>query len=200
MKNFNALLVLFLIFSIPRISFAQDTVLKASPLRLLIGVAGEFGGDPVAEVSFTDGNTQSVPAGQGVSFLLGGQYQFPKAEKFLIRGSVGYKYITTMATNAHIRLTRVPVQLTANYMAAKKLRLSAGLVNHQVIQFKTDGIDEDTKFTGSTGPIFEIAYHGMGVTYTTMKYADPQNASYSANSFGVSFTTTISKGQFRRKS
>jgi hypothetical protein len=199
MKSFKPLLVLFFAFSLPHISFAQDTVLKATPLRFLIGVAGEFGGDPIAEISFTDGNTQSVKAGQGFTVLLGGQYQFPKAEKFLLRASAGYKYVTTMATNAHIRLTRVPIQLSANYMAAKKLRLSAGLVSHQVIQFKSDGIDQDRKFTASAGPIFEVAYAGVGITYTTMKYSDQQKASYSASSIGVSFTTTISKGQFRRK-
>lgn len=198
MKKFKALFILFIVFSASQISFAQTEV-KISPLRFLIGVTGEFGGDQVAEVSFTDGKTQSVKAGQGVALLLGGQYQFPKAEKILIRGSVGYKYVTTMATNANIRLTRIPLQLTANYMAAKKLRLSMGIVNHQVIQFKSDGLGEDGKFSGSTGPIFEVAYHGVGLTYTAMKYADPQNAKYSANSFGVAFTTTISKGQFKRK-
>ena len=98
-----------------------------------------------------------------------------------------------MATNAHIRLTRVPVILSANYMVAKKLRLSAGLTNHQVIQFKADGVGEDAKFKSAAGPIFEIAYHGIGLTYTTMNYKDSQNSSYSANSIGVSLSTTISK-------
>ena len=98
-----------------------------------------------------------------------------------------------MATNAHIRLTRVPIQLTANYMAAKKLRLSAGLANHQVIQFKSDGLGEDGKFKSSSGPIFEVAYSGIGLTYTGMTYKDSQNNGYSANSIGLAFTTTISR-------
>ena len=97
-----------------------------------------------------------------------------------------------MASNANIRLTRVPVVFSANYMAAKKLRLSAGMTSHQVIQFNADGLGEDAEFKSAAGPILEIAYRGIGLTYTAMTYKDSQNASYSANSIGVSLTTTIS--------
>jgi hypothetical protein len=191
MKTLTQLtLALFLIFS-AGLSFAQEVTNKPSPLRLLIGIAGEFGGAKVAEVSYTDGTSQSVLAGQGVSLMVGGQYQFPKAEKFLLRATVGYKYAATMASNANIRMTRIPLQLTANYMAAKKLRLSAGLANHQIIQFKSDGLSEDGKYKSPTGAIFEIAYSGIGLTYTAMKYNDTQDIGYSANSIGVSFTMTI---------
>ena len=188
---FRLTLVLLIITATQRTS-AQEVINKPSALRFLIGVAGEFGGDEIAVTRFTDGKTQSMSAGQGVSVAVGGQYQIPKAEKFLFRGTIGYKYITTMATNANIRLTRVPVVFSANYMATKKLRLSAGLTNHQVIQFKADGLGEDAKFKSATGPIFEIAYHGIGLTYTAMTYKDNQNSSYSANSIGLSLSTTIS--------
>jgi hypothetical protein len=191
MKTLTRLTLVLSLISAACFSYAQEVEKKLSPLRLIIGFAGEFGGDPVAEVSFTDGKTQKVLAGQGLSLIAGGQYQFPKAEKLLLRGTVGYKYVTTMASNANIRLTRVPIQLTANWMAAKKLRLSAGLANHQIIQFKSDGIGEDGKFKSSSGAIFEVAYSVVGLTYTAMKYKDPENFSYSANSFVVSFTTTI---------
>lgn len=60
--------------------FAQDVEKKKSPLRFLVAAAMEFGGDPVAEIYFTDGNTQSVKAGQGVSLAVGGELQFPAAE------------------------------------------------------------------------------------------------------------------------
>jgi hypothetical protein len=194
MKTFTKLaLVVFIVFAYHSNSFAQEAEKKQSPVRLLIGGAMEFGGDEVAEVYFTNGNTQSVKAGQGVSLAVGGQFQLPKVEKLLFRATVGYKYVTTAAENAHIRLTRVPIHLTANWLAAKKLRLSAGLANHQAIQFKADGIGEDIKLKSATGPIFEVAYHGVGITYTAMKYKDHENLSYSANAIGVSFTTTIPK-------
>jgi hypothetical protein len=186
-------LVLFSFAFVANGSSAQEIVNKPAAFRFLIGVAGEFGGDEIAVTRFADGESQSMPAGQGISVALGGQYQIPKAEKFLLRGTVGYKYITTMATNAHIRLTRVPLVFSANYMAAKKLRLSAGLTTHQLIQFNADGLGEDAEFKSAAGPIFEVAYRGIGLTYTAMTYKDSQNFGYSANSLGVSLSTTIGK-------
>jgi hypothetical protein len=195
MKTFKKLtLVLFIFFASHNFSFAQEVEKKQSPVRLVIGGAMEFGGDEVAKVYFTNGNTQSVKAGQGVSLAVGGQLQFPKVKQLFLRATVGYKYVTTMANNANIRLTRVPINLTANWMVVNKLRLSAGLVNHQNIQFKADGLGQDAKLTGSTGPIFEVAFHGLGLRYTAMTYKDQTNLSYSANSIGVSFTTTIPRG------
>ena len=185
-------LLLFVLFAAQNL-FAQDDVKKPSPLRFLVVAGMEFGGDPVAEVYFTDGKTQSVRAGQGVSLAIGGQFQVPKAEKLLFRATVGYKYVTTAADNAHIRLTRVPINLTANWMALKNLRLGAGIANQQNIQFKADGLGQDAKLKSNTGPVFELAYHGVGLTYTAMNYKDQQNANYSANAFGLSFSTTISK-------
>lgn len=195
MENLKKKLLMFLLVAFISSNYvaAQEIAEKPSPLRLLVGFVMEFGGDPVAEVYFADGNTQSVKAGQGVSMAVGGEFVIPKAEKFSLRATAGYKYVTTAADNAHIRLTRIPLHLTANFMAAKKIRLSAGLVNHQHIQFKADGLGEDKKLKSSSGSVFEVAYHGVGLTYTAMTYKDQDNLSYSASPIGVSFTATIGK-------
>jgi hypothetical protein len=91
----------------------------------------------------------------------------------------------------HIRLTRVPIHFTANYMAAPKLRLGAGLVTHRAINFNSGGLGGDFKFDAASGPIFEIAYAGIGLSYTAMKYKDDQSRTYSANAFGLNFSITI---------
>lgn len=122
---------------------------------------------------------------------VGGQFKIPGAEKFLLRSTIGIKYVTTAADNAHIRLTRIPIIVTGNYMATPKLRLATGFSMHQNIQFKTDGLGGDYKLKSPGGPTFEIAYAGVGLTYTVMKYKDPANKSYSANSVGLSFSITV---------
>ena len=155
--------------------------------------AFEFGGDDVAEVYFTNGGKQSVKAGQGVSFAVGGEFQMPGVEKLLLHATVGYKYVTTKADNAHIRLTRVPILVTANWMATQKLRLGAGLAAHRGIRFKADGVGEDMTFHGDTGPTFEVAYSGIGLTYTAMTYKDQEKHTYSANAVGVSLTLALPK-------
>jgi hypothetical protein len=184
-------LLLFLVFTSLVYATAQQMDKKGSLVRLLIGGALELGGDKIAEVYFTNGKQQSVRAGQGGSIAVGGQLEFPKAEKFLLRATVGYKYVTTAADNVHIRLTRIPIHFTANYMAAKKLRLGAGLAMHRNINFNSDGLGDDMKFHPANGPVFEVAYAGIGLTYTGMQYKDQLNNTYSANAIGLSFSLTI---------
>ncbi len=164
-----------------------------SLFKFVINGALELGGDKVAEVYFTNGNTQSVNAGQGISFGVGGQVHLPKTEKLFLRGTIGYKYVTTAADNAHIRLTRVPIQVTGNFMATPKLRLSAGLASHQGIRFVADGIGEDVTFSPANGPVFEIEYSGVGLSYTAMQYKDQDNITYAANAFGLTFSIALPK-------
>lgn len=201
MNNTKTLTLLLLLLLVTADIIAQDSTntqnrystkeKNTSPLRFLVGGSLEFGGDEVAEVYFTNGNTQSVRAGQGGSIAVGGQLQIPSVEKLLIRATIGYKYVTTEADNVHIRLTRVPLHLTAHWMVAKKWHVGAGLASHQGIQFKADGIGEDIKFKSSSGPRFELGYGGIGITYTAMNYKDPRNNSYSANAIGLSFLAIL---------
>jgi hypothetical protein len=196
MKKLLLLPVLFL--AALSTSFAQTkedsmAVKTYKPVRFLLAGAFEFGGDKVAEVQFTNGESQSIPAGQGVSIHAGGQFEFPNLDKLLIRATVGFKYVTTQADNAHIRLSRIPLHLTGNYMVTDKIRIGAGLASHQSITFKTDGLGGDFDFKGANGAIFEVAYSFIGLSYTAMTYKDEYNMSYSANSIGITFSGVFPK-------
>lgn len=174
-------------------AFAQQGEKKVSPFRLLIKGGLEYGGDDVAEVYFVDGSTQSVKAGQGASLAIGTEFQVPALKKLLFHATAGYKFVTTKADNANISLSRVPIQFTANWMATKKLRFGAGLVSHQGIRFKADGIGEDMTFRSAMGPTVELAYSVIGLTYTALTYKDQANNKYSANAIGVSITFALPK-------
>lgn len=171
-------------------ALAQDTK-KESEFQLLLGGALELGGDNIATVYFTNGEDQKVNAGQGGSIAIGGQLKLAGAPNFALRTTIGFKYLTTQADNAHIRLTRIPFITTANWMAAPKLRIGAGLSAHTGIRFKADGIGEDMKFKGALGPIVEIAYSGIGLSYTAMKYKDALSNTYSANAIGLTFSGVV---------
>lgn len=169
----------------------QPTESVYRPVRLLLGGALEMGGDEVAKVFFTNGDDQSVKAGQGGSVAIGAEFQFRKVEQLLLRATVGYKYVTTQADNAHIRLTRVPLHFTANWMAHKHVRLGAGIVSHQAIKLNADGIGENVTFDAAAGPIFEVAYRGIGLSYTIMNYKDHANNTYSANAIGLTISGVL---------
>ncbi|MBB6610235.1 hypothetical protein H7F15_04225 [Pontibacter sp. Tf4] len=160
-------------------------------MRLLLGGAFEFGGDEVGTVTFTTGDKQSIKAGQGVLVAVGAELQFPKVEQLRLRATVGYKYVTTAADNAHIRLTRVPLHFTANWMATEKIRLGAGVVKHLAVKLNTDGLGGNASYDASTGAIFEVAYSGFGLSYTIMNYKDKENYTYSANAIGLTISGVL---------
>lgn len=194
MSSYQKLTLISLLFFAPFCSlFSQDSIIirKELPVRFLIKGALELGGDNVAEVFFTNGESQKVRAGQGGSIAIGAQVQFLKVERLLLHATVGYKYLTTAADNVHIRLTRVPIHLTANWKFSDNFRLGAGLAMHQAIRFKTDGLGEDYSFDAAKGPFFEFAYRGIGLSYTAMKYKDQNMNTYSANAIGLSFTLVV---------
>ncbi|MXV14301.1 hypothetical protein GS398_03245 [Pedobacter sp. HMF7056] len=169
-------------------SFAQGADKKPVNVRFLLEGGLELGGDRVAEIYFTNGETQSVKAGQGLAVAAGGEVTFGGLEKFPLRASVGFKYVTTAADNAHIRLTRVPLQVTANWLLTPKMRFGAGWVSHQAIRFNADGIGSNVSFKASGGPVFELAYKWVGLRYTSMSYRDQFGVDYSANAIGLIFS------------
>lgn len=174
-------------------SFAPIRAQEAKPIRLLVAGALELGGDEVAEVFFTNGESQSVNAGQGGSLFVGGQFQLPAVNLFFARASVGFKYVTTQAENVNIRMTRVPIHLTGHVRVAEDFHLGGGLALHQSTRFKADGLGDDVKFDSAAGPRIEVGWKGLALTYTNMSYTADNGNTYDASNFGLSFTATFPK-------
>jgi hypothetical protein len=158
---------------------------------VLLGGALELGGEQVAKVYFTNGEDQSVNAGQGGSILVGLDYAFN--EKFSLRSVLGYKYVTTAATNANITLTRFPLRLSGVVHFTPQWWVSAGYATQQRIVFKGDGFIENFKLSTSGGPHVELGYKNIFLNFTAMKYNDNLNGSYNASCFGVGFLIPLKK-------
>ncbi|MDX2282952.1 MAG: hypothetical protein NW241_02270 [Bacteroidia bacterium] len=172
-------------------ALGQSTAEPAASLQLLLGSALELGGDKVAEIFFTNGESQFVRAAQGITVFAGGQLKFRDLNQLVLRGSVGIKYVTTAADNAHIRLTRIPVAASAGWMVTPDIRLSAGVVTHQSIRFRADGVGEDLDFQPAAGPVFEVAWKGVGFSFTPMNYTDEFGDTYSARAFGLTLSGVV---------
>lgn len=181
-------LILLILFYPVVFLHAQTKSKNQQPLRFLIGAALEFGGDNLSDIYFTDGSKQTMNAGQGGTLFAGGQLRLTKSEKLFLRGSVGIKYLTTKADNAHIRLTRFPIQASLNYMPVKKFRLATGIVTHQAINLKFDGLGQDERFTSVPGLLFEAGYGAFALSYTAMTYKNANNESYRANAIGITIS------------
>jgi len=169
---------------------AQQTE-KPLIAKFLIEGGIEYGGDEIMEVFFTNGEDQTMLAGQGGYIAVGGELQFAKVKQFMLRTSIGIKYNTTAAENANIRLTRLPVHLTPFWRINDDFRLGVGVTTHMNAKLKGDGFVSDVDFTSSVGPRFEFGYKWIALTYTAINYEDEVGQSFSASSIGASVSFTL---------
>lgn len=186
--TFSLCVLISCLFLLEGRSFAQE---KVKGLTFSLGGALEMGGDKVAQVYFTNGEDQSVNAGQGGSLLAALDYSLSK--NFGLRAVVGYKYVTTAATNANITLTRFPIRLSGVVHFNPQWWASAGYATQQRIVFKGDGFLDNIKLSTSGGPHVELGYKQFFLSYTGMKYEDNRNVVYNASCFGLGFLFPLKK-------
>lgn len=187
-KCLLAIPLMVFLWSIPTFSQESNNSITA---KFLVEGGIEFGGDEILKVFFTNGEDQTMKAGQGGYFALGGQFQMTKVKPLMLRAAIGLKYNTTAAENANIRFTRVPITLIPYWNINEDIRLGIGISSHQSVRLKGDGFVPDVDFTGSFGTRVEFGYKWVALTYTSMKYTDELNKSVSANSVGISVSFTF---------
>lgn len=147
---------------------------------------GEFGGDELAKVYFTNGGSQSLKAGQGFGFNVGGHYRFANSP-FDLSATIGLKYATTAASNADIKATRMVLEFLGTYFVTDDWWLSAGPVLHKSIKLDGDGYFEDVNFDDASGVTFKGGWRWIGLQYTNIKYkaSAPFVGTADASSIGV---------------
>jgi hypothetical protein len=186
--------IVFPLFTIMLSCLLMGTAISQDhPQKLTFSLGGgiDFGGDKIAEVYFTNGADQSVNAGQGGSILAALDYAISKS--FRIRTVAGYKYVTTAANNANIRLTRFPIQVSGIVNLDKNWWLTAGLATQQGIRFKGDGFLDDLRLKTKGGATFGLGYNLVYLSYTGMKYKDNLQNEYNASSIGLGFLLPLKK-------
>jgi len=189
MKKLLFVLGLGLILTSVKVS-AQQTE-KPVTAKFLIEGGIEYGGDEILQIFFTNGEDQTMRAGQGGYIAVGGELQFSSVKQLMLRASIGIKYNTTAADNANIRLTRFPVHLTPFWKINDDFRLGVGITTHLNPNLKGDGFVPDVAFTSTMGPRFEFGYKWIALTYTSISYEDESGESVSANSIGASISLTF---------
>ncbi len=149
---------------------AEDNGLHASSDFGFVGELDlEFGGDAIATVSFTNGSSQDVDAGQGGNFALGMHYR-PAAWDVDFVATIGYKFVTTAASNADIGIDRTVLQVIALYDPKDSWWIGGGPVWHNGVKFDGDGFGPDIDLGSSTGFTIQAGWKWIGLMYTNMEY------------------------------
>ena len=169
--------------------FAPPAHAQTAPLPTL-EVLGEFvveafGGDEVVELTFEDGETQTLHAGQGGTVAGGVLVRPLQTLPLSLRATVGYKFVLNASINADVRLTRIPVELVAAYGITPDVWAGAGYVLHANTTLYGDEFFEDLDFDPAHGLTVEAGWKWIGASYTAISYTDEFGEGYDASSVGL---------------
>ncbi len=191
--------VFILFVSMSSFVYAQQVVTigkgetAKSNVSFLLGGALEFGGESIISVAFQDGSTQKMYAGQGGTFMAGGSFTFGAKENVELRTTLGFKYLTTKATNVNITLNRIPLRFTGLWKPIPKFYIGGGLCSQMGIKLNAGGLIPNEKFTSGISPTFEIGYHIFSLVITPMKYTGHLGNSYNATAVGLYFVAPLKR-------
>lgn len=163
-------------------------------VHAVIEGALEMGGDQIVELSFTDGSTQTLSAGQGGTIGAGLVWRSVRMPRASVLATVGFKFVSNASENADIGITRVPLRLVGRYALNPVWSIGAGVVRHGTVKVNGDGFFDDATFTSSMGPTLELGWKAVALTYTSLTYTAVSGQTFDAGSIGVVF-----RAETRRK-
>ncbi|HEX6928317.1 MAG TPA: hypothetical protein VF267_03635 [Gammaproteobacteria bacterium] len=185
MKTITKILALVAALSLSNAAFAQEQTAGSLGAQLGLGVAG--GGDDLADISFDDGSSQTLKAGNGVAYYVGFLKTFEN-QALALQGTVGYLVDETTAVNSRARMSRYPVDLILFYRNGKH-RFGGGLTHHLSPSLDLDNLGGRIDFENATGFLLEYGYWIFSVRYTGIDYTvDGSGGSIDGSSLGVHLT------------
>lgn len=161
------------------------------PLAFVFELGAEFGGDPVATVFFTNGDSQDIDAGRGITAGLGFSWMPSPDTPVDIRTTVGYKYTTTAADNVDISMSRVMLAIVPTLRFDSGFWLAAGAERHLSTKFDSDGLGLDVDFDDATGFTLQAGYKNYAVRYLGIKYKGPFEGELDGSAVGLLMNFTL---------
>ncbi len=109
----------------------------AVDIRPVLVVGIDTGGDKIVTVTFTNGDTKSIRANEGL--FIGGGFSALNDDKTIeFQGTVNYKYASITADNGDVTWTRIPIDALLFYRW-EKFRLGGGVTYHISPSLKGSG-------------------------------------------------------------
>ena len=186
------------------------TVQAQSPLRGVIRLAGEYGGDKVAEFEYSDGSTPDVTAGGGLLLTAGGVVTMVArgAHAAEAQVNVGLKYRTIPpADNQDATWLRFPLEGLLFYRMPAGVRLGAGATVHlrNVLEISGEVATDRLEFGTGPGLVLQADYargdFAFDLRYTSLQYelTDSAGGTIDASSIGVGLSFFFGRSSGRRQ-
>jgi hypothetical protein len=163
----------------------------------------EFGGDDLAEVTYSDGSKSKIEAGRGFLFFGGARLNVSNTtpHAFDAQASVGMKWAgTKQASNGEVDFFRWPIELLSFYRNTEKnFRLGGGFVYQ--IGNETRGSKAASaasmKLKNTTGVVLQGDYLtapeggiAVGIRYTFVRY-EARSGGLSVDGDSLGFQITV---------
>ena len=168
---------------------AADTT---APVKFLLGGGLTFGGDTLATVQYTNGDSEDIKGG-GLVMLYGGT-EIRLGDAVSFQAALGYHIDdTSTASNGSVRFSRMPVDMLFHFHINERLRLGGGLQFVHNPELKGSGAagGVNVKFDDTTGTVLEGEYlfspHiGLRLRYVSEEFdVKGSNATADGSHFGV---------------
>lgn len=135
-----------------------ETIVIPAPMHFFLGFGAGAGGDDLITATTTKGDTETISAGNGVTFAAGVDYRINPS--FSLLASIAYQTDRRKATNGTLEFSRVPVELLAFWHPSANWRIGGGLRYVSNAKLTGSGVVSmpDIDFDSSTSGVIEAEY------------------------------------------
>jgi hypothetical protein len=147
----------------------------AMDVRFSVRAGYDFGGEAVAEVTYTDGGSDTIRANEGFYFGAGASF-LTDSRTMEIELSANAKFGGVSGSNGDVDWRRFPLEALAFYRL-EKVRLGGGLTYHLNPKLDGSGVvgGLDTKFENAAGLVLQADWRfgehaTVGLRYTSVEY------------------------------
>jgi hypothetical protein len=129
------------------------------PLHFVIGTGITGGGEKLATVTYTNGDTQDIRSGGLVHYFVGMDVR--AAPLVSVQATVGYHVDSSAgASNGSVRFTRVPIEVLGYFHVSDAIRLGGGvrLVNSPELTGRGVASNINESFDNTVGVVLEGEY------------------------------------------
>lgn len=133
------------------------------------GMGYASGGDDLAEIIFTNGESQSLTAGSGFA-IYAGLFNVFDNQPLALQATIGYLVDDTAASDTNARMSRYPLDVILFYRNGRH-RFGGGVTYHMSPTLDLDNLGGKIDFDNATGYLLEYGYSMFSVRYTDIDYS-----------------------------